>query len=586
MQASELITHLPPEGFGPLSHGQSILAVIALVCTALLLLAIFVNTKRVLSRFGSSPGLHEKLRNGQLRFLHIADSIPNLLWVADKEGKIHFFNKTWENFTGVDSAQLVDDGWLRLIHPADAEAFLTGYHECIAAKKEFAFSFRLKRRNDGYCWMLDSGIPVYGDKGNFEGFIGTCTDITENKRSLELAIQEKNFTHAMMNAIGDPIFVKDRKHVFVTGNDAFWKHMGHPAHEVIGKRDTDFSPADEVKVFWERDNLVLNNGVTDINEEKITTDGKTIIALTTKAPLTLPNGEPGLIGIIHDITERKQVEEELTHHRHHLQEMVEERTVVMRRALEDAERANRAKSEFLANMSHELRTPMHAILGFSRQALKLAQSHENTEKLADMLQKIQASGNRLLALLNDLLDLAKLESGKFECNFEMCDIRDHIQQVMADVDPLLTAKQIEVKVEMEEGTCTTVNADCKLMTQIIMNLLSNAIKFSPNSSTIHIDLSEGSLPNGLEGARPALKMSIRDEGIGIPENELESIFDKFVQSSKTKSGAGGTGLGLPIARESILMHGGTIRASNLPSGGACFDVLLPYDNGSPEKAGT
>lgn len=584
---SKLVNDMPLELIdGVLNPGQSVLAVIAVICTFVLLLAIFINTKRVLRRFSSSPGIHEKLRNGQLRFLHIADSIPSLLWVADKEGKIHFFNKTWENFTGVDSSQLVGDGWLSLIHPADAEAFLTSYRECIAAKKEFAFSFRLKRRNDGYCWMLDSGIPVYGEKGNFEGFIGTCTDINENKRSLELAIQEKNFTHAMMNAIGDPVFVKDKKHLFVAGNDAFWKHMGHPSYEVIGKRDSDFSPADEVKVFWERDNLVLNNGVMDVNEEKITTGGKSIVALTTKTPLTLPNGEPGLIGIIHDITERKLVEEELTHHRHHLQEMVEERTLVMRRALEDAERANRAKSEFLANMSHELRTPMHAILGFSRQALKLAQNHDDTEKLPEMLQKIQASGNRLLTLLNDLLDLAKLESGKFECNFEMCDICDHIRQVIADVDPLLAAKQIELKVEIQEGIRTIVKADCKLMTQIIMNLLSNAIKFSPDASTVHIYLSEGSLPNGLEGARPALKMSIQDEGIGIPENEMESIFDKFVQSSKTKSGAGGTGLGLPIARESILMHGGTIRASNLPSGGACFDVLLPYDNRSPAKVGT
>lgn len=563
-------------------EGHNLLAVLALACTLVVLLAIYVNTRRVLRRFNSSSDIQEKLHHGELRFHHIADSIPNLLWVADAEGKKHFFNKTWQSFTGVGPADLMEGKWIRLVHPADLETFLPGYRKSVAARQEFAFSFRLKYRDGGYRWMLDTGVPVYGETGKFEGYIGTCTDITEHKRALELAIQEKNFNRAMMNAIGDPIFVKDKNHVFVAGNEAFWKHMGRPPQEVIGKLDTEFSPEHEVKVFWEKDNRVLNSGVVDINEERISTGGKSIIALTTKAPLTLPNGEPGLIGIIHDITERKQVEEELEHHRRHLEEMVEERTLELRHAKEEAERANRAKSEFLANMSHELRTPMHAILGFSRQALKFVKNHDDAEKLTAMLQKIQVSGNRLLALLNDLLDLAKLESGRVERNFESCDMREHIQQVMAEVDPLLTAKRITVKVEVQEGVRTVVKADCKLMTQVIMNLLSNAIKFSPEASTIRIYLSGGNLPGGLEGVNPALKMSIRDEGIGIPENELESIFDKFVQSSKTKSGAGGTGLGLPIVRESILMHGGTIRASNLPSGGACFDVLLPYDRAAQE----
>lgn len=566
---------------------HTVVIIVGLVCTTIVLLAILTNTQRILRRLRihSAATLREKIEKNLLPFNHIADRVPNLLWVADKEGEIIYFNKRWQEFTGIDGSRLLNKKWQRLVHPGDLSTYFPEYQAHVANRRPFVFSFRLRHRDGEYRWMQNAGNPVYKENGEFEGYVGTCSDITEHKQALELAVREKNFSKEIMDAIQDPIFVKDRKHVILTGNKALWEFMKRKPNEVIGHDESAFYPPDVIKRFWEHDNLVLQNSSVSVSEEQVARpSGEPITALTTKAPLTLPDGTPGLVGIVHDITRLKQVKKELEKHRQHLQGMVEVRTRELQRAMEEAERANRAKSAFLANMSHELRTPMHAILGFSRQALKLAEKYDNSEKLEAMLQKIQTSGARLLNLLNDLLDLAKLESGKFECNFEHCDIRMHIEQVLAEVDPLLAAKHITVGVNAQDGISAVVKADCKLIIQILMNLLSNAIKFSPEKSIIRIYLSEDNLPGGIEGVRPALKISVQDEGIGIPEKELESIFDKFVQSSKTKSGAGGTGLGLPIARESILLHGGAIRASNLPSGGACFDVWLPYEHNLPTEA--
>jgi len=233
--------------------------------------------------------------------------------------------------------------------------------------------------------------------------------------------------------------------------------------------------------------------------------------------------------------------------------------------------ANQTKSEFLTNMSHELRTPMHAILGFSRQAIARVQP-VGDEKLTTMLGNIQVSGNRLLHLLNMLLDLSKLEAGMAGFEFDKRDIRKAIDQMLLETQPLAQAKQIQIVVHAH-NVPTVLMYDYKSMVQVFMNIVSNAIKFSPVGSEINITLSEASI----EGTTPSLLCRIQDAGVGIPEHELELVFDKFVQSSKTKSGAGGTGLGLAIAKQIVEGHRGKIWVENATPSGACFNLLLPYE---------
>ena len=237
-----------------------------------------------------------------------------------------------------------------------------------------------------------------------------------------------------------------------------------------------------------------------------------------------------------------------------------------------AEKANHAKSEFLANMSHELRTPMHAVISFSSLGLKRLDT-ASTEKLAGYFSNIQGSGKRLLVLLDDLLDLSKLEAGKMQLDMKQNDLYQLVKRCTMEQESRIDEHRLTL--DMVPPECVTVASfDDVRIGQVITNLLSNAIKFTLHDKTIRITISEESLVSENVPV-PGLRFTMRDEGIGIPDDELEVVFDKFIQSSKTNTGAGGTGLGLAICKEIINCHGGRIWAENHPGGGAVFSFVLP-----------
>ena len=240
-----------------------------------------------------------------------------------------------------------------------------------------------------------------------------------------------------------------------------------------------------------------------------------------------------------------------------------------------AEKANRAKSQFLANMSHELRTPMHAILGFS----SLGASKIGTvtdEKISGYFSRINKSGQHLLAMLNDLLDLSKLEAGRMVFKFSENDLWITIDQVVKELTPLIYARSLTIDIEPVQFKMSMIY-DNEKIAQVVRNLLSNAIKFTPDGMKVMIYFEEAKLYSNKDHVeKDAISVSIQDQGAGIPEDELELVFDEFVQSSKTESGTRGTGLGLSISREIIARHGGVIKACNsIGDGGAIFTFTLP-----------
>ncbi|MEC5397884.1 PAS domain S-box protein [Uliginosibacterium sp. H1] len=293
---------------------------------------------------------------------------------------------------------------------------------------------------------------------------------------------------------------------------------------------------------------------------------------------------------------RLAAEEALTGHRDRLQELVADQTAGLLHAKDAAERASEAKSVFLANMSHELRTPMHAILSFARlgenrgEAIAHAAHGEGgtsgggtteggIDKLRDYFSRIRSSGERLMDLLNNVLDLSKLEAGHMPVELRALDLRRVVDEVLHEYEAWLAAKQLAVEVEAQDYP--PAHADAARMGQVLRNLFSNAIKFSPDGGRIHVALVASVLPAGRRagdsGDVPAVELRVSDRGPGVPEAELASIFEKFVQSSATRDGSGGTGLGLAICREIVLAHRGHIFARNRVGGGAEFVVRIPAE---------
>lgn len=268
-------------------------------------------------------------------------------------------------------------------------------------------------------------------------------------------------------------------------------------------------------------------------------------------------------------------EAQLREHRDHLHEAVEARTRELLVAKDAAEAANLAKSEFLANISHELRTPMHSILSFAKLGqIRLQGEQPDVGKISHYLLRVHQSGARLLRLLNDLLDLSKLEAGKMTYDMQSENVTALAVEVVRELEEVAAARGVRLQIEQPEAVFPVV-CDAVRISQVVRNVLSNAIRFTPRDGTVVVQVGVPEQASAAEGTDAAgVMVAILDEGPGIPENELATIFDKFVQSSKTKSGAGGTGLGLAICREILQHHGGRIWAAN-GERGAIVRFVLP-----------
>ncbi len=285
-------------------------------------------------------------------------------------------------------------------------------------------------------------------------------------------------------------------------------------------------------------------------------DGSRFPAEISLSPVNSENGFR-VTAIIRDISERKRAEEQLRQVREQYTRELEARN-------REVERANRLKSEFLASMSHELRTPLHTVIGFSELLGEETQGGLNA-KQKRFVEHIHNDSLHLLELINDILDLSKVESGRIELRLETFELAPLIEEAVASLRSLAGSRALEIRTSI--APMPAIEADRVRVKQILMNLLSNAVKFTPAGGRIDVkaDIEDG----------PA-RISVTDTGVGIPAQEHETIFDVFHQAGATTKGVReGTGLGLAITKRLVEEHGGTIKVLSEVGKGSRFTFTIP-----------
>jgi PAS domain S-box-containing protein len=400
---------------------------------------------------------------------------------------------------------------------------------------------------------------------------------------------ERDRMTALANATNDALLVVEVDGTITSANAAASRIFGYPQAELIGMN---------VLALFDSDGggrEALSRGLEDGGRWLLLLGGE--VQGRAKDGLQLPlllgvrdfaaGGRRQIALAIRDATAQKRVDEEtrrytdqlrltkesLQRHNILLEQTIEQRTEQLRDAKEAAEVANQAKSEFLANMSHELRTPLHGILSFARFGIK-RHATVTPQKVHEYFQQIERSGATLLNILNELLDLAKLESGKMQFEFHRLDIVELAEEALGEFRAICDDRKLTSRLDAPSQPLMA-DVDRLRITQVLRNLLSNAVKFSPDGGCVAVTIS---------AARSEISLEVQDEGPGIPAAELESVFDKFVQSSRTKTGAGGTGLGLAICREIVQRHGGRVWCENSATGGAAFRIVLPQAERLPIDA--
>ena len=484
---------------------------------------------------------NERVADSERELRVLIEGVREWIFRTDASGRLTYVNPRWQQITQRPDAEALGVPLQRLMVERDRAA-VDQLIAHAARGPQSPLPVELSTASGVGLPMELSLSALHGPDGSLQGFAGFGADVSARESARRRLQAQLDFTAQLIEATPTPIFVKDDQGRLVMVNKAWTELTGLC---LLGQAaGTGGEPAET-----EAELAALNAGEV-VRKEGIhrRSDGALRHTITTKVSFTQVDGTPaGVIGNIVDVTEFREAER------------------ATRLARDAAENSNRVKSEFIANMSHELRTPLQSIIGFSELGVKYSQEHA---RLHTMFDRIHVGGHRMLALVNDLLDVAKLDGDAQGMQLASTDLSLQVQEVLAEFEPLAGPRGVSFT--WEQGAAVApMQLDAFRIQQVLRNVIANALRFSPDGGVIRLVLSSQA---------QTVQLTVSDQGPGIPEDEREHIFEPFVQSSRTKDGSGGTGLGLTICRRIMQAHGGWIQAANNPQGGALITLAWPLNS--------
>lgn len=523
---------------------------------------------------------HEQMNRSEERYRSLVAATAQIVWITDAQGNVTEDIPTWRSFTGQTEEEVKGQSWIGALHPEDRERTAAIWANAVKTRSHYATEYRVRRRDGEYCHFAVRGVPIINEDGSIREWVGTCTNITDWKRAEEELFNSRQMLRLVLDTIPQRVFWKDRNSVYLGCNKPLAQDGGYSdPGEIIGKTDCERAFSATADRYRADDQKVMETGVPKLNyeEPQIKPDGTQAWLTTSKIPLRDQNGDViGVLGTYEDITVRKQAEEVLRRDRDHLEALVRARTSELIVAKERAEVANQAKSAFLAKMSHELRTPLNAILGYAQ----LFQTRNLDSEVINGLKSIQRSGEHLLTLINDILNLSKIEAGKMELYPSLIHFPTFLEDIAGIIRSRAEGKGLSFVFETPATLPPGVEADQTRLRQVLLNLLENAVKFTDAGSIVFriLRLNADAVAEGRQPALSAwLRFEIEDTGIGIASDQLERIFLPFEQAGRATSWSEGAGLGLAISRQLVQLMGSRLQVESEPGRGSrfWFDIALP-----------